>query len=68
MVLSWIVAPFAGSCGDQSPLPDNSVKVGVLMSMSGPSDEGYLKPLEWAKENVNRAGADAARRHHHVDR
>ena len=37
------------------------VKIGVLMSMSGPSDIGYRHPLEWARDNINRAGGIGGR-------
>jgi ABC-type branched-subunit amino acid transport system substrate-binding protein len=38
------------------------LKVGVLLPLSGPNAGNYKETLDWARENINRAGGVAGRR------
>ncbi len=51
VILVLVCCFLLNSCDGIGPL-----KIGVLLPITGPYELGYVKPLEWAKDNVNAAG------------
>lgn len=57
--LLFILLTAATCCG--KPNPDDPVRLGVLLPLSGPSDLNYLRTIEWVVDQVNLAGGIAGR-------